>query len=293
VSGGPDSLALLLLANAARPEMVEAASVDHGLREDSADECQAVAAICAERDIPHNILRVEVPPGNLQDGARAARYAALQGWMQQRGLNLLATAHHADDQAETMLMRLNRASGLSGLTAIRAQRALVQDTVASSARSLQVIRPLLGWRKAELEMIVSQAGIEAAADPSNSDIQFDRARLRKALAQADWIDPLSIAQSADHLSDALEALEWAAEQEWSAQVHVTQAAIDYSPTAPKAVQLLVLERAFQRLGCASRGSALARLRDKLATGEGGNVGGVLVTVEGESWRLRREPPRRN
>ncbi|WP_394731211.1 tRNA lysidine(34) synthetase TilS [Altererythrobacter sp. GH1-8] len=293
VSGGPDSLALVLLAHAARPDMIKAASVDHGLRAESAAECAAVAALCAKHGIPHVSLRVDVPHGNLQDNARSARYSALQQWMKQDAIRYLATAHHADDQAETLLMRLNRASGLAGLAAIRPVRLLDEASAEDDPEAQYLIRPLLGWRKAELEALVSTAGIEPARDPSNRDPQFDRVRMRDALAKADWLDPLSIAASAKHLSDALEGLEWAAECEWNAQVRESGGEIEYTPYAPKAVQLMVLERAFKQLGGAPRGGAVAALRDRLASGEGGNLAGVLVSVEGESWRLRREPPRRS
>lgn len=273
--------------------MVRAASIDHGLREESASECALVAEICAKLDVPHSVLRVTVPQGNLQDGARAARYAALREWMREAGLSLLATAHHADDQAETLLMRLNRASGLAGLAAIRSKRPFDDASKPDGDGPLHVIRPLLGWRKAELEAIVSAAGFEPARDPSNRDPQFDRVRMRDALAQAEWLDPLSIAASAGHLSEALEGLEWAADLEWDAQVTSSEGEISYTPAAPRAVRLMVLERAFKQLGGAPRGGALAALCDRLAAGEGGNLAGVLVSVEGESWRLRREPPRRN
>src|SRR3569833_2120210 len=120
VSGGPDSLALLLLAKAAIPERVEAATVDHGLRPESAREAAMVAELCAAYGIPHRILTVKVARGNLQDKARAARYAALGNWMAERGLSALATAHNADDQAETLLMRLNRGFGEDGHAGVRA-----------------------------------------------------------------------------------------------------------------------------------------------------------------------------
>ncbi|XUU61901.1 tRNA lysidine(34) synthetase TilS [Erythrobacter sp. HA6-11] len=291
MSGGPDSLALLVMAQAARPGMIEAASVDHGLREESQTECRAVRVLCEELGVPHKILRVDVPAGNLQDGARSARYAALKGWMGERGLRLLATAHHADDQAETLLMRLNRASGLAGLAAIRPSRMLDETADPNDASALRLVRPLLGWRKAELEAVVSTAGIEPARDPSNRDPQFDRVRMRDALAEAEWLDPLSIASSAKHLSEALEGLEWAAAREWDEQIEAEDGSLIYSPSAPRAVQLLVLERALRELGGSPRGGAVAALRDRLVAGEGGNLAGVLVTIEGESWRLRREPPR--
>src|SRR5262245_46562227 len=113
VSGGPDSLALLLLAAAARPGLVEAATVDHGLRPESRAEAEMVARTCAELRVPHEILVAdwaETPSSAIQERAREARYSLLAGWLVEQKLKALATAHHADDQAETILMRLNRGS---------------------------------------------------------------------------------------------------------------------------------------------------------------------------------------
>ncbi|MEQ1639906.1 MAG: tRNA lysidine(34) synthetase TilS, partial [Novosphingobium sp.] len=197
VSGGPDSLALLLLAHAALPGRVAAATVDHGLRAESAAEAGFVADVCARLGVPHAILQVELAKGNVQAEARAARYAALAGWIAAAGLAALATAHHADDQAETLLLRLNRGSGVAGLAGVRA-KGLIPGT------RLPLLRPVLGWRRAELAKLV--AGLDAVQDPSNTDDRFDRARLRKALAGVDWLDASALAQSAAHLADADAAL---------------------------------------------------------------------------------------
>lgn len=285
VSGGPDSMALLLLAQALRPGMVEAATVDHGLRAESADEARMVARLCRDLGIAHSILPVTVGMGNLQAEARRARYRALDEWMEERGLNLLATAHHADDQAETLLMRLNRGSGLSGLAGVRAS-----GHVPGSPRKL--IRPLLTWRKQELCDLVRSVGVVAANDPSNANDDFDRIRMRKALAGADWLDPAAIAQSAGHLADAAEALEWCIAQEWLSCVSQRDGGLFYQPRAPRAVRLGVLMRAIGELGSEPRGSAAARLLDQLEQGEGGNIAGVLATCAQGGWMLRREPPRR-
>lgn len=285
VSGGPDSIALLLLAHAACHGDVEAATVDHGLRPESAEEAAMVASLCAGLGVPHEILPVLVASGNLQAQARQARYAALGGWMTRRGLKLLASAHHADDQAETLLMRLNRGSGIAGLAGVRASAPV------PGHEELRLIRPLLRWRKAELERVVDSAGIGAVQDPSNQDPKFDRARLRQALAQADWLDPVAMAQSAGNLADAAEALEWAAQREWDECVAEVEGGLLYTPQAPRAVRLNVLTRAITQLGNEPRGSAVAALIDTLEQGEGGNIAGVLVNPSPDGWMLRREPPR--
>lgn len=167
MSGGPDSLALLLLAEAVMPGKVEVATVDHGLRSASASEAAMVAELCAGHGIPHEILPVQVPQGNLQDMARLARYRALHAWATRRGLGAIATAHHADDQAETLIMRLNRASGIAGLAGVRLR------TVVPGA-DMPLLRPLLGWRRADLGELVKAAGLDAVQDPSNEDLRFDR-----------------------------------------------------------------------------------------------------------------------
>src|SRR5262245_4822549 len=110
VSGGPDSLALLLLAAKARPNAIEAATVDHGLRPESADEAAMVASLCNRLGVPHRVLPAdwsEPPISNVQSEARAMRYRLLNDWAIERGLAAIATGHHADDQAETLLMRLS------------------------------------------------------------------------------------------------------------------------------------------------------------------------------------------
>ena len=164
VSGGPDSLALLLLAAAVRPGSIEAATVDHGLRPESADEAAMVAGLCERRGVPHRTLVADwaqPPAANVQAEARAMRYRLLNEWAIERGLEAVATAHHADDQAETLLMRLARGAGVGGLGGTRARRALSEDVL--------LIRPLLGWRKSELVALVEDAGLTPVDDPSNRD----------------------------------------------------------------------------------------------------------------------------
>jgi tRNA(Ile)-lysidine synthase len=286
VSGGPDSLALLLLAHAALPGRVAAATVDHGLRAESAAESARVAQICSELEVVHFTLPVVVEPGNLQAQARTARYAALAGWMEREGLAALATAHHADDQAETLLARLNRGSGVAGLAGVRA-RGLVPGT------RLPLLRPVLGWRRAELAEVVITTGLTAAQDPSNSDNRFDRARMRKALASAEWLDVPALALSAANLADADAALEWAAAREWNEAVAKAPMGLTYRPSAPRAVALKVLTRIVTELdGAAPRGSAVARLFDSLLARQPASIGGLVARVMAEGWSFTKAPVRR-
>lgn len=286
VSGGPDSLALLLLAASALPGRVEVATVDHRLRAASAAEAAEVARVCERLGVPHSTLAVEVAPGNIQAEARRARYAALAQWVEARGLAALATAHHADDQAETLLLRLNRASGVAGLAGTRA-RGLVPGT------ELALLRPLLGWRRAELAGIVEGAGIVAVQDPSNSDDRFDRVRLRKALADTEWLDVEAIAESASHLADADAALDWAAQREWRESVRNVGLGTSYRPHAPRAVALRVLTRIVAALdGEEPRGSAVARLFDGLVAGQTCSIGNLVARPSFDGWTFTPAPKRR-
>lgn len=285
VSGGPDSMAMLLLAHAAIPGGFEVATVNHGLRPEAADECALVLAACKARGISCEILKVELREGNVQAEARRARYVALGAWASRRGLAAIATAHHANDQAETLLMRLNRGSGVSGLAGVRERVSMIGVPV-------PVIRPLLGFLRAELLGIVQGADVAFASDPSNEDSSYDRVRIRKALADADWLDPLALARSAAHLAEADEALDRLAVAHLRDHAAYEHGALRMAPPDDRLMALLVLGKALVSLGAQARGGELAELRDRLEAGEGGNLAGVLVTIEEGKWVLRPEPPRR-
>lgn len=284
VSGGPDSLALLLLGQAALPGRVAAASVDHGLRPESASEAAMVARVCAARGIPHAVFTVQVASGNMQAEARAARYAALAEWAGQERLSAVATAHHADDQAETLLMRLNRGSGLSGLAGVRARRAL--------SDSCLLIRPLLGWRKAELEAVCVSAGVEPVRDPSNTDLHYDRVRVRGALDNANWLDPLALARSAGLLAEADAAMKVWVEEVWRRAVRVEDGRVTLVPEGPRLVRLMLLAKVLALFGGEGRGETLVRLLETLEAGGRMNVCGVEAVVSGERWLFCPETPRR-
>lgn len=196
VSGGPDSMALLHLSIRAFPGRVAAVTVDHGLRSDSADEAAMVARWCAARDVPHATLQPQTPAtGNIQSWARTQRYALIETWRSAMALDWIMTAHHADDQLETLLMRLNRGSGVSGLAGVR-------------GRSGRVIRPLLGVTKQDLQAWAQAEGLPHVHDPSNTDPRFDRAALRTALTGIDWLDAQAASRSAAALAEAEAAIDW-------------------------------------------------------------------------------------
>ncbi len=247
-----------------------------------------VADLCGQLGVPHAILPVRVEPvGNLQAQARTARYAALGGWMRERGLAALATAHHVEDQAETLVMRLNRASGLAGLAGIRARGTLPGGTGL-------VLRPLLTMRRSTLRGIVDAAGIAAVDDASNHDDRFDRARIRKALGQADWIDAEGMAASASYLAEADEALDWAVRLAWDRLVVARPGGFDYRPEAPRVISLRLLAGILESMGeHGQRGSAVARLYDGLSDGRVMSLGSVVARPGRAEWHFRQAPARRH
>ena len=292
VSGGPDSLALLLLAAAALPGRIAAATVDHGLRPESALEALHVEHICDSLGCPHSILNADVPDGRagLQGEARLARYQALAGWAAREGVAHVATAHHADDQAETLLMRLQRGSGVAGLSGIRPLR---RDG------ALTILRPLLSWTKAELVHIVGNAGIEPADDPSNRDHRFDRAAMRSFLAQNPQFEPHRLARTAAAAREAEEALAWAVEQ--LAEDRITcqggEWRIDASEL-PRGLKRRLLSRAIAEVRQEHKleppwngGEDVDGLLAALDRGGAGTLAGVMARG-GPLWHLRAAPPRR-
>lgn len=292
VSGGPDSLALLLLAAAARPGRVEAATVDHALRPESRGEAEMVARLCESLAVPHRILTVtweRQPATALQEQARAMRYRLLAQWAGERRLDALVTAHHLDDQAETLMMRLARGAGVKGLAGMRAAARV-------PGASIPLIRPLLGWRHSELEALCAAAGVSPARDPSNHDSQFERVRVRKVLQKSDWLDTAAIASSAANLADADAALDWAAEWHWQQAVTENGGALVYRPgNAPAEIRRRVVRRAILALACEGdgelRGRELDRLLRAVQGGGQATLRGVHCTGSAE-WRFARAPARR-
>jgi tRNA(Ile)-lysidine synthase len=220
---------------------------------------------------------------NLSARARALRYELLQAHADTVGATHIATAHHADDQVETLIMRLNRGAGVGGLAGVR-------------ARSGRVIRPLLGWRRAELGAIVAAAGIVAVDDPSNVSDRFDRARLRKQLATIDWIDPLRVAASATALADAEEAIGWMVRQLGTDRVAAEgdSLTLDARDLPFELVRRLV-EHCVRQIDAAAdiRGPALLRMVKALESGDTAMLGDVAaVALSPAAWRFRTAPPRR-
>ena len=288
VSGGPDSLALLLLADAARPGGIEAATVDHGLRAESADEAAMVAELCGRLGVSHRTLLAdwpEPPEANVQAAARAMRYRLLNEWAIERSLTAVATAHHADDQAETLLMRLLRGAGVGGLGGTRSKRALSEEIL--------LIRPLLGWRKADLEALVADSGLSPVDDPSNRDPKHDRSRIRQLLGSIDWLDPARLAASASAIRDADEAIDWEVAPLIESHVRRDGEALIVEPAGlPRELKRRLMLAAFAELAAPPpRGPDLMRAIEALEAGMTVSLSGLKLEG-GLIWRLSLAPPRR-
>jgi tRNA(Ile)-lysidine synthase len=192
ISGGGDSTALLhILAQCFEPGKVRlfAATVDHGLRPEAAEEARQAGVLCKSLGVPHEILKWESwdKTGNLQDQARRARYRLLGEWATSHTLDEVAIGHTLDDQAETVVMRMVRSAGVTGLSAMPVRR---------KAHGTTISRPLLGVTRAQLRDYLRRNAIIWSEDPSNNDLRYDRIKVRRAL---EVLEPLGL--TAQVLSD--------------------------------------------------------------------------------------------
>lgn len=286
VSGGADSLALMKLAADAFPGRVHVLSVDHGLRAEAVGECEMAARLAEELELPHRTLTLALAPGgNVQARARAARYAAMADWCRVHAVPLLLTAHHADDQAETLLLRLARGSGLAGLSGIRAEVSL---------EGVTVLRPLLGWRRRDLGAIVARAGWTPVDDPANRDPAHDRTQARALLARTDWLDASRMAGAAANLAQAEDALAWAAQLAFETRTaRAGDALLLDADGLPDELRRRLLWDGLNTFGAEPDGPALQRLIARLSAGRAGTVGPARADVTGDGrWRVRAAPPRR-
>lgn len=206
ISGGSDSMAMLhLLHEAFGDESVAllAVTIDHGLRDEAADEARVAGQAAAALGLSHEVIRWSDGPGagNLQKQAREARYALLTDWAKRHDVPVLCLAHTADDQAETLLMRMARASGVAGLSGMSPSRV---------HKGVTLMRPLLEVTRSELRQYLQARGIGWCEDPSNQDLRYERVRARHALAELAplGLTPTVLTRVAQHMSRAREALDW-------------------------------------------------------------------------------------
>ena len=300
VSGGSDSMALTLLAAAwarRRGGAITAITIDHGLRPAAAAEARQVGRWLRARGIPHRILRWRPPAGalagGLQAAARAARYGLLADWCRRQGVLHLALAHQQEDQAETLLLRLARGSGLDGLAAMApiAERA-----------GVRLIRPLLPIARARLRGTLVHAQQPWIDDPSNDDPAHARIRMRRLLPAlaAEGLDLARLVATAAHLRRARTAIDDAVSALLAEAAAVFPAGyIRLDAAALRAasaeVSLRALARCLVTVGggeYAPRLERLERLHGRLRSGGlGGGVtlGGCLVVPRRDGVLVCREP----
>jgi tRNA(Ile)-lysidine synthase len=328
VSGGPDSVALLWLAarwrrSLARGPRLVAVTVDHGLRAESAREANDVKRLARSLDLAHHTLRWTgaKPKTGLPAAARTARYRLLAKAARAHGATHILTAHTRDDQAETLLMRMLRGSGLAGLSA------MVRQTPRDG---VMLARPLLNISKSQLVATLKKAKIDFADDPTNRDIHFTRPRLRAlmpALA-AEGGDARNLARLAARLARAnaaVEVLADGAERYLALREHdasraeprggisnlkfsnARMKAFEFAAFAatPEEIQVRLLQRAIDRFGHegpAELGkvealvSALAQAGAK-KSGAGRpklkqTLAGALISLVDGQIRVEPAPPRR-
>lgn len=303
VSGGPDSVALMLLAarwSLRERRAIAVATVDHGLREGSRAEAEDVAGWAAAAGFAHHLLawEGEKPTTRLQERARAARYALLSDCARRIGASAIVTAHHADDQAETILFRLSRGSGVAGLAGMAAR---------TSLDGLALLRPLLGIRKTELAALCAESGHPFHHDPSNENESFARTKLRKlgATLTAQGLDSEALLRLGRRAAQAEEALAWsAARMDAEAVASRDETQTRFEPAILCGLPHEILQRliaaevarvagpARLRLDRIERAAAL--VAEALASHASARItlGGAAIVLDRRNLTVRRAPPRR-
>lgn len=293
VSGGSDSLALLHILAVAAPHLgitLRAATVDHDLRQGSAQEAADVAKICQTLGIPHETLlwKHDAVVGNLQDQARRARYALLADWAQRNGVREVMLAHTADDQAETFLMGLAREAGLDGLTGMRPSW---------TQAGVRFSRPLLSVSRADLRSFLTRRGVVWMDDPSNDNDRFTRVKARKALKA---LQPLGItverlavtvgnlAAAQQGLIDATSDLWGRVGRESAGALHVQWRDVGYSHVEIGRRLLLAAIKWLAGADYAPRAHKITTLEMALAQGRDATLGGCRFRIKDQHLTILRE-----
>lgn len=307
VSGGPDSVALMWLAARwrralARGPQLIAVTIDHGLRKEAAREAREVKRLATTLDLPHRTLRWTgaKPATGVPAAAREARYRLLAKAARAARATHILTAHTRDDQAETLLMRMLRGSGIVGLAAMPRE---------TGRNGVRLARPLLEVSKAQLIVTLNKAGVGYADDPTNRDTAYTRPRLRAimpALAEEGG-GSRNLARLAARLARANAALEIQAD---GAERYLalrdrgaTRPGYDAAAFAalPEEIRLRLLQRAVDRAGYegpAELGKVetlLAALDRALSLGEGRlkqTLAGALISLSAGRIMVEPAPPRR-
>ena len=294
VSGGVDSVALLHLLLGLAPAWrlrLHVVHVDHQLRADSAVDAEFVRTLCARLGVPVDVATVAVDrQGSLEAAARAARYAAFETCARRVGADRIAVGHSADDQAETVLMRLVQGAGVRGLAGIPPVRG-------------RIIRPLIEIRRSVLEAELRRAGLPWVEDETNRDPKFLRNRIRHELLPllSDSYNPgvaPALVRMASLARETVSALDQAAGAEldrlgvWSGGAATLQ--LDALRALPRPVAAEVLRQAAARLGSRAPLRAwthrgLTRVLAAPAPRRAFKLGGVTVEVSGALARLATAP----
>jgi tRNA(Ile)-lysidine synthase len=310
VSGGPDSIALMWLAarwrrTLARGPRLIAVTVDHGLRPEAAREARDVKRLARDLDLPHRTMRWTgpKPKTGVPAAARAARYRLLAQAARTSGATHILTAHTRDDQAETLLMRLVRGSGIAGLAAMARQ---------SERDGVLLARPFLQVSKGQLIATLKKAKVGFADDPTNRDLNFTRPRIRAVMPvlAAEGGDARNLARLASRLARANAAVEVLVD---GAARYLALRDREASPgfdarafcAMPEEIRLRLLLRAIDRFGHegpAELGKVetlLAVLDRAVAEKTRGHLpklkqtlAGALVTLIGDRIHITPAPPRR-
>lgn len=288
LSGGGDSLALLhLTKDWAKGRRVVAATVDHGLRAESAAEARFAAKAASAMGVAHEVLiwRRDDETGNLMAQARKARLHLLAQWAARQGLDAVLLGHTLDDQAETLLMRLGRGAGVDGLSGMSPARQAF-DTL--------WLRPMLGLSRAALRDWLRARGVTWIDDPSNQNLDYERVRMRKAL------DMLGIPATALGLSAANLAMARGALQEFALRacenadarlgsLSLQQADFEHAPAEIRRRILVAALRWMTGSDYPARRDKILHALDAIATGARMTLEGVIVEPRGDRLMLMREP----
>ncbi|MEM8729614.1 MAG: tRNA lysidine(34) synthetase TilS [Pseudomonadota bacterium] len=293
VSGGSDSLALLHSLSrcfAQGSVALHAVTVDHGLRPEAAQEAAQVAAFADSLGLPHTTLQWDGwnGQGNLQACARDARYRLIGEWARANKIASVATGHTADDQAETVVMRLARSSGVNGLSAMSVRRTL---------HGVSIVRPMLGLTRKDLRAYLRRQGISWTDDPSNDDLRFERIQVRQALEHLDklGVSVSRLAEVAGNMGEAREALDWYTfvTARDIACVKGGDVVVDLRRfrTLPREIARRLILNAVRWIGRADyppRRSAMGEAIDAIRRGRGTTLGGCRIVVSGTSIWICRE-----
>jgi tRNA(Ile)-lysidine synthase len=302
VSGGADSLALLDCFDRWRRRgdrpVATVLSVDHRLRETSAAEAAAVAAVAAGRGLACRVLAWEGPrpQSGIEAAARAARYRLMLDAAREEGASHLLVAHHRDDQAETVLMRLLRGSAVFGLAGMRRE---------ADAGGIVVLRPFLDLPKSRLAATAAAAGLVPVQDPMNGDTRFLRARLRRAMPRlaAYGLAPAALAAAAGHFAAAADAIDAAVTVAIATGVEFDALAVAWLDAEafralPADIRGRLLSRLLQAVGgepYPPRSARLAALVGAMAAATGRfkrTLAGAVVERRSRRFAIYREQGRR-